>query len=146
MGIRRSVESNRVMIAGCGRLGANLAGSLSEHGYSVVVIDKDPHSFRKLPANFSGFEVEGDATDIDLLRESGIENVQIFLAATDSDNMNSMIAQIASRIFHTEKVYARLNDTDKEHLLDGYAIQTISPSRLSIHEFEKLSAIHLGGE
>lgn len=48
-----------IIIAGCSRFGAGLAGELSEHGDDVIIIDKDNDAFRKLPPNFSGFRIVG---------------------------------------------------------------------------------------
>jgi len=132
-----------VIVAGCGRLGACLAGSLSEQGNSVIVIDKDKDSFRRLPLNFSGFELEGDATDYKILLSAGISQVDILVAATDDDNVNCMIAQIGSRVCGIEKVFTRLHDTSKEKILDGYNIKAIYPAKLSIEEFQRLSGIQL---
>ncbi len=52
-----------VIIAGCSRFGASLAGEVSEHGNNVIVVEKDGGAFRKLPANFSGFQIVGNVLD-----------------------------------------------------------------------------------
>ncbi len=139
-------KRNLVLIAGCGRLGASLAGSLSETGESVVVIDKDKTSFRRLPANFSGFQQVGDATSADILEAAGIAEAAVVVAATKDDNCNCMIAQIASRIYNVGEVYTRLHDPSLEKILAGYHIQAIYPVRLSIQEFQRLSGVHLPEE
>ncbi len=139
-------KQKTVIIAGCGRLGASLAGSLSEQGNNLIVIDKDKDSFRRLPLNFSGFELEGDATDYNTLLSAGINHTDILVAATDDDNANCMIAQIGSRICGIDKVFTRLHDTSKEKILDGYNIKAIYPAKLSVQEFQRLSGIHLEEE
>ncbi len=133
-------KDKAVLIAGCGRLGGSLAGVLSDRGYNVMIVDKDAESFRKLPPTFTGFQIEGDATDVDVLKNAGIEKADIVMATANDDNINSMIAQIASVIFGIDKVYARFYDTDKQNVLKGLNIQAILPSNLSIHEFEKLNS------
>lgn len=139
-------QKKKVMITGCGRMGSSIAGSLSEKGYEVTVIDENPKAFRKLPPIFSGFQIEGDATDIELLTKAGIESVDILMATADRDNANLMIAQIAAKIFNVREVYARFYDEDKEKLLAGTHIKAIVPSRLSLIEFERLSAIKMAEE
>lgn len=134
-------KKQSVVIAGCGRFGSNLAGTLSNQGYNVIIIDQNGDSFRKLPQNFSGFQVMGDVTDPDLLVEAKIEEAVLFIAATDNDNVNCMISQIASRIYSVNEVFVRLNDTQKEYLLDGSNIQAIYPSLLSIEDFNRRSTI-----
>lgn len=136
-------KPENIIIVGAGRLGACLAGALSDKGFRVIIIDKDEDAFRKIPENFSGYQIVGDGIDIDILKTADIENSQMVISCTDSDNANSLIAQIAARIFGVKQVYTRLNDTDKDKLLDGFNIHTIYPFKLSISEFERLSAMKL---
>ncbi len=136
-------KTKTVLIAGCGRLGSRLAGALSEQGYDVTIIDPDPDSFRKLPAAYTGFQMIGDATDVDVLEAAGIKRADIFLAAANRDNINSMVAQIASVIYGVREVFIRLYDTDKKRLLTGLNIQAIFPADLSLAEFERLSSIQV---
>lgn len=136
-------KSQVILIIGCGRLGASLAGMLSAQRFNVTVIDKDGDSFRKLPQNFSGYTLDADATDIDTLARVGIAETDMVIVTTESDNINSFIAQIASRIYNVPKVYIRLNDTEKEKLIDGFNIEVIYPFKLSIEEFQRLSAVDL---
>lgn len=129
---------NYIIVAGCGRLGANIASVLSAQGKDVVVLDSNSSSFRKLSPDYSGFTIQGDATDIDMLTQAGIDKADVVVAATNDDNTNIMIAQIASKIFTVPKVISRLYDTEKEIVYQDFTIQLIYPSRLSISEFEKL--------
>jgi len=131
-------DASYVLVAGCGRLGANIASVLSAQGKDVVVLDVVSTAFRKLSPDFGGFSIEGDATDLATLERAGIEKAGIVVAATNDDNTNVMIAQIASKIFAVPKVISRLYDTEKEIVYQDYPIRLIYPSRLSIIEFEKL--------
>ena len=69
-----------IVIAGCGPLGAALAKSLYKKGHKVVVLDKDRESFRYLPEEFKGYEMEGDPTDPQILKAAGIEDAGLFLS------------------------------------------------------------------
>lgn len=129
-----------VIIAGCNRFGASLAGEVSEHGNNVIVVEKDGGAFRKLPANFSGFQIVGNVLDPDVLEEAGIWKASVVVAATNDDNVNCMLAQMARRIYDVEEVFVRLNDTDKEHLIGGLNIRAIYPARLSVEKFWELSS------
>ena len=73
-----------ILIAGCGRLGSCMASSLSQEGFDVTVIDKDEKAFRRLRETFSGFQVIGDASDLDMLQSCGIANADIVVVATVS--------------------------------------------------------------
>ncbi len=133
------------IVAGCGRLGATLAGSLCDKNFQVVAIDKDSANFHRLPDNFSGFRIEGDASQINILHRACIEEADMLIAATQSDTVNSLIAQIASRIYGVKHVYMRLSDVNKALLVDGYGIDVICPFSLCLREFEDLSDLKLEG-
>ncbi|MEF9968351.1 MAG: TrkA family potassium uptake protein [Longicatena sp.] len=135
-------SNKKVLIVGCGRFGSNLASSLCNANYDVSVIDKDESAFNRLSETFTGFEIVGDASDLDTLKSCEISNCDMVLVATDNDNTNCMIAQIANTIYNIGNVYIRLNDPDKEKLLLGSSIKAIYPSRLSLKEFENISNIH----
>ena len=139
-------KHHTILVAGCGRFGSSLASSLSANGYDVTVIDKDASAFHRLHDEFGGFQIQGDASDLDELKACKIEECDIALVATNNDNVNCMIAQIASVIFHVKHVYIRLNDPDKEELLRGSEIKAIYPALLSRKEFERISNIHFDKE
>lgn len=132
---------NYIIVAGCSRLGANIASMLSSQGKEVVVLDNNSLSFRKLSPDYSGFTTIADATDIDELTNAGIKKADVVVVATNDDNINIMIAQISSKIFNVPKVISRLYDTEKEIIYQDSNIQLIYPSRLSTREFEKLISL-----
>lgn len=136
-------KKTNVIVCGCGRFGACLASSLSAQKYDVTIIDKQDRAFFKLSDDFGGFEITGDASDLDTLEVAGIKQCDMMLVTTNDDNVNSMIAQIASSIYNIHDVYIRLNDPDKEKLLTDLHIHAIYPARLSIKEFEKVSSLRI---
>lgn len=131
-------KTRTMIIAGASRFGAGLAGKLAGPDVRIVVIDLCEDSFRKLPDDFDGYQIVGDGTDVNLLREAGIESASIFIAATDDDNVNILAGQIAGRIFKVPEVFVRLNDRNKEKLLQGFHIKPICPFVLSVKEFDRL--------
>lgn len=139
-------ENKKVIIIGCGRFGSTLANHLNKQHYDVTIIDKDEDAFRKLSDNFSGFTMVGEVSDLSLLESVGIRYCSMFIAVTNDDNTNCMLSQIASRIYHINNIYIRLIDTNKKILLDGFQVNAIYPSQLSLCEFERLSKISLSGD
>lgn len=131
-------ENSLTIIAGCGRLGASFANTLSDQEENVLVIDRNKDSFRKLSPSFGGFTLIGDATDFDVLQEAQIDKATVVIAVTDNDNTNIMVAQMAKELFEKKWVIARLNDPDKECVCYNTGIDTICPVALSIKEIEKL--------
>ena len=119
-----------VVIMGCGRVGAQLAAMLEEDGHKVAMLDIEPYSFRRLPANFQGEALVGDGTDEDDLRRAGIEEADAFIAVTQGDNRNVMAAQIAKHMFDVPKVVCRIYDPLREELYNNLGLETISPTTM----------------
>ena len=69
----------RVIIVGCGRLGAHLARRLDRENHEVVVIDRNAESFARLGSEFRGRMVFGTGIDEDILRRAGIERADAFI-------------------------------------------------------------------
>lgn len=126
------------IIVGCGSLGANIAGDLSNGGENVLIMDENGSSFRRLPQNFGGLSVVGDGTDLNKLREAKIEEATSVIAVTNDDNVNLTVAQIAKEVFNVERVIARLYDSECERVYRRLGINTICPSALSAKEIDKL--------
>ena len=131
-------EESYTVIIGCGRLGAGLAESLSADGQSVLVMDEEEDSFRKLSSGFDGFTEVGDGTDFDDLQEAHIEKAQTALIVTDHDNANIMIAQIVKVHFQVPRVIARLYNPARKKLCEEFGIETICPSELSAQQIRNL--------
>ena len=126
------------IIVGCGRLGASLASRFSEDGGNVLVIDEDKNSFRKLSPNYGGMAIQGDATEISVLKRAEIKNATSVIAVTNHDNTNVMVAQLAKELFHIDNVIARLYDPDRECVYRELQIDTICPVVLSTRKVDQL--------
>lgn len=137
------MEKNYIIIAGSGRLGASIAGKLSEQKKDVMVIDIDKTAFRKLPISFGGLTLVASVTDLERLKVAEIDKATVFIAVTDDDCTNICAAQIAKKVFHIEKIIARIYDEEKIPLVSGMGINTICPTRLS--EKEVADYIKIGG-
>ena len=124
-----------IVIIGCGRLGSHLANQLSRVGHSVVVIDKDESTFKELSPDFSGFRIEGDATQIGVLKEAKLKRADVFFAATHEDNVNLMAAQIARKVFNVPQVLARVFDPRREQVYARLEIETICPTSVAAEMF-----------
>lgn len=121
-------QSSYTVIIGCGRLGANLANTLSEEGENVLILDKEKDSFRKLSSSFGGLAVEGDGTELDTLKAADVQRADTVIAVTNNDNINIMIAQIAKECFSVKKVISRLFDPERECVYQELGIDTICPA------------------
>ncbi len=120
----------KVVIMGCGRVGARLAGLLDGDGHSVTILDTDTYSFRRLPPTFKGNALVGNGLDQEVLKRSGIEGADAFVATTQGDNRNIMASQIAKNIFNVPKVVSRIYDPLRQELYSTMGIEAISPTTI----------------
>jgi trk system potassium uptake protein TrkA len=120
----------KVVIMGCGRVGARLAGLLDGDGHSVTILDTDAYSFRRLPPDFKGTALVGNGLDQEALKRASIEEADAFVAVTQGDNRNVMATQIAKHIFHVPKVVCRIYDPLRQELYSTLGLETLSPTTI----------------
>jgi len=120
----------KVVIMGCGRVGAQLAGLLDTDGHSVTILDTDVYSFRRLPPTFSGTALVGNGLNEDVLRKAGIEEADAFVALTQGDNRNVMASQIAKHIFNVPRVVCRIYDPLRQELYSTLGVEAFSPTTI----------------
>ena len=118
-----------VLIVGCGRVGSGLARDLVTQGFDVAIIDESPEAFHLLGDDFPGEFVVGRALDWEVLREAGIERAVAFVACTDGDNTNIVVAQIAQKKYGIRCVVARVYDPLRAELFAQVGINTVCPTR-----------------
>jgi trk system potassium uptake protein len=120
----------KILIMGCGRVGARLASLLDEDGHEVTILDNDTYSFRRLPPSFSGTALFGNGIDEEALKKAGVEEADIFVAVTQGDNRNVMACQIAKNIFKVPRVVCRIYDPLREEMYSVLGLETISPTKV----------------
>ena len=120
----------KIVIMGCGRVGADLATTLDEEGHEVTVLDVKPDAFRRLPPEFGGQRHVGNGIDQDVLARIGVAEADAFVAVTQGDNRNVMAAQMAKHIFGVPRVVCRIYDPIREEIYHGLGLETISPTRV----------------
>jgi trk system potassium uptake protein TrkA len=120
----------KVIIMGCGRMGAQLAVLLEQDGHQVSILDVDKFAFSHLPAHFKGHKILGDGTDQETLRKAGAEHADAFVSATRGDNRNAFAAQVAKHIFKIPRVGSVIFDPIREEVYRGLGLWTISPTKI----------------
>jgi len=120
----------KVVIMGCGRVGAQLAALLDSEGHSVVVLDTAAYSFRRLPPDFNGTALLGNGIDEAVLKKAGVAEADIFVALTQGDNRNVMAAQIAKHIFNVPRVVCRIYDPLRQELYSTLGLEAFSPTTI----------------
>jgi trk system potassium uptake protein TrkA len=115
----------RVIIVGCGRVGAWVASDLDRRGEQVTVIETNARAFGRLPAGFKGETVRGSGTDEDVMRSAGAEQTDLLMALTEGDNRNALAAQLAKHVFGVPRVIAKINDPLRGEAYRALGLETI---------------------
>lgn len=128
----------KIIVIGCGRMGAGLARDLSLRQHAVTVVDRDPAAFAALGPGFRGRTVEGNGIDRAALRAAGIEGADGLAAVTAGDEANVVAARLALQFFRVPRVVARLYDPRKAEIYRRLGLQTINPVTWGIHRIAEL--------
>jgi len=133
-----------ILIVGSGRVGSAVAKSALASGHEVSVLDEDPLSHERLDKDqhdswedAGGQFTLGTALEIDALLEAGIERADVFIAATDGDNTNLVIAQVARKRFEVDRVIVRVLDPARAQWYAEQGLATICPTQHAIEMFER---------
>ena len=118
----------KVVIMGCGRVGAALATMLDADGHQVTVLDVRTDSFRRLPPEFRGRKHTGNGIDQDVLARIGLAKADAFVATTQGDNRNVMATQMAKHLFGVRRTLCRIYDPIREEIYRELGLETISPT------------------
>lgn len=122
----------RVVIVGCGRVGAGVAERLARGGHEVTIVDISSDAFGRLEPDFPGQAVRADGTEEDVLRRLGTEGADMFFALTEGDNRNVLAAQLATETFGVKQVVAKINDPVRAEAYAMLGISTICRTRLLV--------------
>jgi trk system potassium uptake protein len=122
----------KLLIVGCGRVGSAIAVRMMEEGHELSIIDEDAEALQRLPDDWPGKFVHGHGLDLDKLVEAGIENADAVVVATDGDNTNIVIAQVAQKRFGVPCVIARILDPARAAFYDSQGLQTVCATSAAI--------------
>jgi trk system potassium uptake protein len=132
-----------ILIVGCGRVGSSVARAMLHEGHEVSCLDEDPESHARLEVgleksweDLGGQFTVGAGLEIEALVAAGIERADVFIASTDGDNTNIIIAQIAQRRYEVPNVIARVLDPLRAEWYQRQGLNTVCPTRVSIDILE----------
>lgn len=135
----------KIVIVGCGRVGASAADQFDRAGHEVIVLDSSTTAFDRLPASFGGKAIRGDGTDEDVLRRAGAEGADVFLALTEGDNRNVMAAQLGIEAFDVRRVIAKINDPVRAAAYAELGIATLCRTGLMVDAIDTYLGLPLSG-
>jgi len=142
-----------VLIVGSGRVGSAVAKSMLSDGHEVSVLDENSEAIALLNRgqdqsweDLGGSFTVGTALEIDALLEAGIDRADAFVASTDGDNTNLVIAQIAQRRFNIKCVVVRVLDPGRARWYAEQGLQTVCPTQTAIELLEKAVRGHIDSD
>ena len=128
-----------ILIVGCGRVGSSVARAALQDGHTVSCLDEDPESHARLEVGLDeGWEdmggqfTVGTGLELEAMVEAGIEKADAFIASTDGDNTNIIIAQIAKKRFNVPTVIARILDPLRAEWYEKRGLHTVCPTKVAI--------------
>jgi trk system potassium uptake protein TrkA len=132
-----------VLIVGCGRVGSSVARAMLREGHEVSCLDEDPESHARLEVgleksweDLGGHFTVGAGLETEALVAAGIERADAFIASTDGDNTNIVIAQIAQKRYRVGTVIARVLDPLRAEWYQRQGLHTVCPTSVAIDMLE----------
>ena len=119
---------------GCGRVGSNVAKRLAGEGWDVTVIDERDEALQRLGAGWQGRFVVGHGMDTEVLLRAGMDEADAVVVATNGDNTNIVVAQVAQRRYGVETVVVRILDPLRAEFYAQRGMRTFCPTQTAISE------------
>jgi trk system potassium uptake protein TrkA len=110
------------MIVGGGRLGLTTAKLLREHGHEIVIFEKEKERAEEIAKELDVLVIHSDGTDMSRLEDAGIDEVDVFMPLTGSDETNLMVSQIAKD--RAKKIIARSNREENRVLYEKLGVDS----------------------
>ena len=131
-----------IIIVGCGKVGAALARQLSDEGHNITVIDSNAERVERVTQDLDVMGIVGNGTSVSVFNEVGIQNADVFIAVTGSDELNLLCCMFAQKAAHCYAI-ARVRNPDYSHELDFIKQQMgistiINPELATAREISRL--------
>ena len=121
-------------MVGCGRVGSNVAIRLQSEGWEVTVVDEKEEALSRLGDAWTGGFVVGHGMDAKVLSEADMEGADAVVVATNGDNTNLVIAQVATRRFEVPMVVARILDPARADFYRAQGMNIVCPTQTAIDD------------
>jgi trk system potassium uptake protein TrkA len=122
----------KAIVVGCGRVGSSVALQLAREEWDVTAIDEKDEALARLGEHWGGGFVVGHGMDTEVLRRAGIEEADAVVVATDGDNTNIVIGQVAQKRFDIQCVVVRLLDPARADFYEQRGLRTVCPTKTAI--------------
>ncbi|MGB8004405.1 MAG: TrkA family potassium uptake protein [Gaiellaceae bacterium] len=122
----------KLIVIGCGRVGSTIAKRFASEGWDVTAVDENETALSRLGENWTGGFIVGHGMDTAVLREAGIEEADSVVVATDGDNTNLIIGQVAQKRFGVECTVVRILDPARAAFYRERGLRTVCPTAAAI--------------
>ena len=122
----------KAVVIGCGRVGSASAKALQAEGWDVTAVDEKEEALGRLGENWTGGFVVGHGMDSDVLKRAGIEDADAVVVATDGDNSNIVIGQMAQKQFGVGTVVVRIFDPARAQFYTSRGLNVVCPTASTI--------------
>lgn len=94
----KDVQGLGIIIVGCGKVGSTLIEQLSKEGHDITIIDKNAQKVQELTNLYDIMGIVGNGASYSTQMEAGIEETDLIIAVTDSDELNLLCCTVAKRV------------------------------------------------
>ena len=119
-------------MVGCGRVGSKVAKKLAKSGWEVTAIDEAEEALARLGEDWPGGFIVGHGMDVKVLREAGIEDADAVVVATNGDNTNIVVGQVAQKRFGIDCTVVRILDPARAELYSTLGLRIVCPTSTAI--------------
>ena len=129
----------KIVVIGCGKTGSAILSCLVDEGHDIVAVDNDPKVVEEITDRYDVMAVCGNGADVDTLREAGVSDCRLLIAATESDEYNMLSCFLAKRMGARSTV-ARIRNPEYNDDSLGFTCrqldltESINPDRLAARE------------
>ena len=133
----------KILIAGCGRVGLTLAQQLSAEGNDLTLMDSDPRVLESGVERYDVMAVQGNCASMQILRQAGVENADLLIACTGSDELNllcCMTAHVVNPHLHTIARIRNPEYAEQAYMMrDAFALSmAFNPEQQAAVEIDRL--------
>ena len=122
----------KLVVIGCGRVGASVARDFLADGWDVTAVDEKEEALTRLGAGWSGGFVVGHGMDSAILQQAGVAEADAVVVATNGDNTNLVIGQVVQKRFGVGCVVVRILDPARADFYAARGMQVVCPTKTAI--------------
>jgi trk system potassium uptake protein len=122
----------KAIVVGCGRVGSKVAKKLAKSGWEVTAIDEAEEALGRLGEDWPGGFIVGHGMDVKVLHEAGIDDADAVVVATNGDNTNIVVGQVAQKRYGIDCTVVRILDPARAEVYATLGLRVVCPTSSAI--------------